>query len=292
MSIITKSNELITTEEEIKNGFKWQAETKMKLIKSFSNNFDLFVKDAIHKELNELILKKEYYDVLTSICGFSQKSRSHLGKEFIIDTIKTSIDLDRLKKDITYIEELKISYFLTCGESLGGTMRNIVGQFAQNKLSQKIIDRLTDNRISYIVTKNKKQNIIKLEWDNYCLFFNKKPKFINKSIDFILLKDLDKNFDIEKPELYLSCGELKGGIDPAGADEHWKTANFALDRIRKSFNEKNLIVPDLFFIGSAIETSMAKEIFEQIKNGKLKYVANLNKEEQVIELIDVLLELK
>lgn len=292
MNIITKSNEVITTEEEIKNGFKWQAETKMKLIKSFSNNFYLFIKDAISQDLDELVLKKENYDVLTAICGFSQKSRSHLGKEFIIDTIKTSIDLDRLRKDVTYIDELKVSYFLTCGESLGGTMRNVIGQFAQNKLSQKIIDRLTDNRISYIATRNAKQNVINLQWNNYCLFFNKKPKFINKSIDFILLKDLDKKFDIEKPELYVSCGELKGGIDPAGADEHWKTANFALDRIRKGFIDKNLSTPDLFFVGSAIESSMAEEIFEQLKNGKLKAVANLNKEEQLNELIDVLLKLK
>ena len=33
---------------------------------------------------------------------------------------------------------------------------------------------------------------------------------------------------VENPKHYLACGELKGGIDPAGADEHWKTAGKAL----------------------------------------------------------------
>ena len=41
-----------------------------------------------------------------------------------------------------------------------------------------------------------------------------------------------------KSERYLALGELKGGIDPAGADEHWKTANSALGRIRKAFARK------------------------------------------------------
>jgi hypothetical protein len=40
------------------------------------------------------------------------------------------------------------------------------------------------------------------------------------------------------------------GIDPAGADEHWKTANFALERIRKSFAKKKK--PQTFFIGASI----------------------------------------
>jgi hypothetical protein len=32
-------------------------------------------------------------------------------------------------------------------------------------------------------------------------------------------------------------GELKGGIDPAGADEHWKTARTALQRIDDAFRK-------------------------------------------------------
>ncbi|HAJ78349.1 MAG TPA: hypothetical protein DCO75_01135, partial [Fibrobacteres bacterium] len=32
--------------------------------------------------------------------------------------------------------------------------------------------------------------------------------------------------------------ELKGGIDPAGADEHWKTAKTAIDRIVSAFKKR------------------------------------------------------
>lgn len=81
---------------------------------------------------------------------------------------------------------------------------------------------------------------------------------------------------------YIACGELKGGIDPAGADEHWKTANSALGRIRAAFGRN---VPTLFFIGAAIESSMAKEIFGQLRSGKLTHAANLNEEKQVDDLV-------
>lgn len=54
-------------------------------------------------------------------------------------------------------------------------------------------------------------------------------------------------------------GELKGGIDPAGADEHWKTANTALDRIRNSFANVGYSVKTSF-VGAAIANAMAVEI--------------------------------
>jgi type II restriction enzyme len=88
----------------------------------------------------------------------------------------------------------------------------------------------------------------------------------------------------------IMLGELKGGIDPAGADEHWKTANTALDRIRNSFGDDN---PSLqtSFIGAAIENSMAEEIFSQLQTQKLSFAANLTKSEQVYEYCKWLLSL-
>lgn len=93
---------------------------------------------------------------------------------------------------------------------------------------------------------------------------------------------------MEAPESYLACGELKGGIDPAGADEHWKTATRALDRIRESFQTRS---PALFFVGAAIETTMAKEIFAQLSDGSLSYAANLTAPEQLADLADWLVRL-
>jgi hypothetical protein len=75
-------------------------------------------------------------------------------------------------------------------------------------------------------------------------------------------------------------GALKGGIDPAGADEHWKTARTALDRIRKAFSDTGAS-PATFFIGAAVEKKMAGEIWTQLENGLLNNAANLNEANQV-----------
>ncbi|WP_390903760.1 AvaI/BsoBI family type II restriction endonuclease [Trichothermofontia sichuanensis] len=78
-------------------------------------------------------------------------------------------------------------------------------------------------------------------------------------------------------------GELKGGIDPAGADEHWKTAQAALNRIRQAFADAGH-VPLTFFVGAAIEKRMAREIWEQLESGMLNNAANLNEENQVASI--------
>jgi type II restriction enzyme len=87
------------------------------------------------------------------------------------------------------------------------------------------------------------------------------------------------------PEKYIALGELKGGIDPAGADEHWKTANTALERIRTSFVDLELN-PPTFFIGAAIEKSMAQEIFSQLKSKTLTNAANLTVDSQLVAICD------
>lgn len=93
-----------------------------------------------------------------------------------------------------------------------------------------------------------------------------------------------------KPEKYLALGELKGGIDPAGADEHWKTANSALGRIRKAFSDQNCH-PKTFFIGAAIEKAMAQEIYQQLNNHTLSNGANLTNDDQVVALSDWLIKM-
>ena len=96
---------------------------------------------------------------------------------------------------------------------------------------------------------------------------------------------------LEMPENYLACGELKGGVDPAGADEHWKTAQSAFDRIRDRFAQKNLKAPALFFVGAAIETTMAGQIFARLQDGRLTHAANLTVPQQVADLANWLVSL-
>ena len=130
------------------------------------------------------------------------------------------------------------------------------------------------------------------------LIYNLTAPTVEKNIDFCLF-DCSPNEIIfggkrdsahHKPDKYLALGELKGGIDPAGADEHWKTANSALDRIRKAFSDKNCF-PKTFFIGAAIEAAMAKEIYQQLEDRTLSNSANLTNEAQVVSLCDWLIKI-
>ena len=118
------------------------------------------------------------------------------------------------------------------------------------------------------------------------LLFDKKPRFIDNNVDVILLNTSDgalpRRERLERKDAYLACGEWKGGIDPTGADEHWKTASSALERIRRKFRGSS--PPALFFVGAAIETAMAKEIFSQLQRGRLTYAANFTVPEQVADL--------
>jgi DNA (cytosine-5)-methyltransferase 1 len=137
-----------------------------------------------------------------------------------------------------------------------------------------------------------------LRWQNKeasyrSLILNINVPQVKKNIDIVLLDD--KIDEVKAPSLantlgnnkkYLAIGELKGGIDPAGADEHWKTANTALERVRKSFS-KTL---DLFFIGAAIEAEMSKEIYRQLKSRELSNAANLKFDEQLSALCKWLIE--
>lgn len=119
---------------------------------------------------------------------------------------------------------------------------------------------------------------------------------VRKNVDLSVLAgtvdDLRKGKQslIHDIHAYVALGELKGGIDPAGADEHWKTANSALERIRKSFAKKKK-KPQTFFVGAAIENSMAAEIFKQLRSGSLNNAANLSNDEQLASICEWIMNL-
>ncbi|MBD2138652.1 hypothetical protein H6F32_13895 [Anabaena sp. FACHB-1237] len=92
------------------------------------------------------------------------------------------------------------------------------------------------------------------------------------------------------PHLYIALGEIKGGIDPAGADEHWKTARTALSRIRKAFSGVNLS-PHTFFIGAAIEKRMAEEIWDNLESAKLTNAANMTNDFHISSICHWLINL-
>lgn len=124
------------------------------------------------------------------------------------------------------------------------------------------------------------------------------PRKGGKNVDICLLHSTPEQYRsksrrpkiVRDAETYIALGELKGGIDPAGADEHWKTANAHLGRIRRSFDALQSL-PQLFFIGNAIEASMAGEIWNQLESGGLANAANLTDDRQTVSLVSWLCRL-
>lgn len=74
---------------------------------------------------------------------------------------------------------------------------------------------------------------------------------------------------------YPWAAELKGGADPAGSDEHWKTAVSAFDRILLACEQMSKTPPQLTFIATIIVERVAVEAATRIQQGKLSTVYNL-----------------
>ncbi len=186
---------------------------------------------------------------------------------------------------------------------MGGSMRNIGGVMGERKLTRATLANLALAGIPYqwlhsdskewIIGKEEDADIelylTALCWSfkgrDRTMIYNRTVPFIGKNIDLCLLdcKPQELKIAFTIPDRYVALGELKGGIDPAGADEHWKTARTSLTRIRKAFSDKGLS-PYIFFVGAAIENSMAEEIWHQLEDRTLSNAANLTNSDQVASL--------
>lgn len=290
---IKNSTDLQTKHRAVCDGFLAQALQKTEKSEPYideANKFYTALKTV--KTVEELLTLPKRKKELASACGFSDKAQSHLTEAELDNAIKKVLTKIHKESGVDFRENILYRYLLTKGDTLGGSMRNWTGASAGTKLTEKIIERLSGSKKKIEVSKSKTGKIQRVIWDGRTLLFDVKPKLIGKNIDVILIDSGDSAKTetelLANESKYIACGELKGGIDPAGADEHWKTANSALGRIRTTFGKRKL---GLFFVGAAIEASMANEIFEQLKSGELSHAANLNEDEQLNDLVDWLLSL-
>ncbi len=291
---IKKPGDLVTPHKAIRAGFLQQAVAKGKAAIPYISRARQF-REALSKVKSVDSLSEDlpgFKAEIAAAAGFSVKGANHLSDEELEKVVKES--LKAASAEIDFRQELVDRYLLTKGDALGGSMRNWIGSSAGERLVAHLLSALKKKKIKPIITKSAKDKVQSIQWDTRFLILDHKPKLLGKNIDAILintsgLKEATKEA-FNDPTRYIAAGELKGGIDPAGADEHWKTANSALDRIRTSFNkEKNR--PALFFVGAAIESAMAIEIFEQLKSGHLAHAANLTSEKQMEDLADWLTSL-
>ena len=191
-----------------------------------------------------------------------------------------------------FADELTYRFLLIKGDSLGGSMRNYVGELAQTKFVRKLLSLLTLREIGYSILSKNKKNVNNWQPGDYELFFNTTIPVVNKNVDICLFDGDTHDFAggkiVRQTQRALMFGELKGGIDPAGADEHWKTGNTALTRIRAAFHPAPI---QTSFIAAAIETNMAKEIWAQLEDSRLSFAANLTVDSQLTSYCDWIISL-
>lgn len=238
---------------------------------------------------------------LLTAAGLSDKALVYLTDADKADAILGLIKNFLEPAGAKFVEELVYRFLLTRGDTLGGSMRNIGGTMAQRKLTRAILSTLTIAGIKYRwqSARNRQWTAMTgddadielslrgIQWQrdgrNRTLLYNLTVPFVKNNVDLCLFElapdELDK-IRYARPDSYIALGELKGGIDPAGADEHWKTGRTALERIRQAFQQTGA-APATFFIGAAIERKMAEEIWGQLDAGVLNNAANLTNEMQV-----------
>ena len=314
LSHIKKPEDLVTSYSETRSGFIAIALEKNRRATPFIEEARILQHRVKMIETPEKLLEIPNVRIgLIAASGISDKAASHLGEEGCIAAIKEFIEKFLVPAGNKFKEELVFRFLLTRGDTLGGKMRNIVGALAQRKLCMAIISALRmSNKIFYVLLSTTNQWISSKEinddteiensrgisWKTgrsqyRTLYFNITVPVVRNNIDMILLNK--PNTDDLKTVIgdcanYVALGELKGGIDPAGADEHWKTAKTAIDRIKEAF-KKNDYTPYLFFVGAAIEYKMATELFDDLQSKYINNAANLTKPEHITALSDWLIQI-
>ncbi len=307
---------LITPYEEIRAGFISLALEKNRKATPFVEEAKALKVFALKATAPKDLLKiPEIKSSLLTASGISDKARNHLQEEDKREAIKGLVENFLEPSGKSFVDELVYRFLLTRGDSLGGSMRNIAGALGEWKFTRILISTCSVRGVEfeYLDSKTQKwmslnsepeveKHVKGLHWisnnNDRTLIYNLTVPTVKKNVDMCLFDcppdeitfGKNKKSAHQNPEKYLALGELKGGIDPAGADEHWKTANSALDRIRTAFSGKNCH-PKTFFVGAAIENAMAKEIYQQLNSRILANGANLTNEEQVVSLCDWLIKL-
>lgn len=301
---LTSSESLKTTYEETRAGFVALALEKNRRATPFIEEARALKAAASHATTPASLIDIDGIQfALLTASGVSDKAAGHMEQQDKEEAIQGLIEKFLEPSGPNFVEELVFRFLLTRGDALGGSMRNIGGAMAQRKLTRAIIASLSIAGISYQWLSSTNDTWIQgtrddpdiemdakgLSWSsngrNRTVKYNLTVPFLRKNVDLCLFNCSSQELSVSygNPILYIALGELKGGIDPAGADEHWKTARTSLSRIREVFAERRLS-PQLFFVGAAIENSMAEEIWNQLEDGMLSNAANLTDANQVASL--------
>jgi type II restriction enzyme len=298
---LKSAEDLVTPYEQIRAGFIALALERNRRATPFVEEARA-LKIAASKANTVKDLKKTstLHTALLTAAGVSDKAAAHLQSHDTQEAIDGLIRKFLEPAGAAFVEELVFRFLLTRGDALGGSMRNVGGALAQRKLTRALLSTLTSNNVPYRwmhgatdawaeMSGNDADielHVRGLAWAasgrSRTLMYKVGVPLVKNNIDLILLDCTPEQFSeaYRDPKKYIALGELKGGIDPAGADEHWKTGNAALDRIRVAFSAKRLR-PKLFFVAAAIANKMAGEIWHHLRHGSLVNAANLTNQDHI-----------
>ena len=198
------------------------------------------------------------------------------------------------------------------GESIGGSWRNEVGRLAYAEVMGSLLRHLHDREYLAAITYDlkgpltgeaeddeekaiSKDNVLAAGPDfprqletieaNRVVYKrialrNGNDLLLNRQIEWIDREGqshkIGPDLSAFLPDYTLTWGgELKGGADPAGSDEHWKTATRAFDRILDATEKTGRPKPKLSFIATILVDRVAREAALWIREGKLTSVYNL-----------------
>jgi len=301
---LSSDADLVTTYEATRAGFILQAlERSKRATPHVEEARSLRVAAAAAKDPAALLSIQALYGALLTAAGVSDKAAKQMNDNDKDEAIEGFIAGYLEPAGGEFVEELVYRFLLTRGDALGGTMRNVAGVWGRQRVLRSLVAALGIQSKRYEWRHGASHKWIRgskddpkieesadaLAWKTgtkpRLLVFNKKPSFIGMNVDVCILQCVRSQFDARKndPVGYLALGELKGGVDPAGADEHWKTARTTLQRVRTEFS-KHEQSPDTFFIGAAIAPKMAEEIWGQLQGKVLANAANLTVPSQITSL--------
>lgn len=312
---ITKPEDLVTTREQTRAGFLSIALEKNIVGDPYVKNALAFKALAAHVPGPDgLLTLPALRPFMLTAAGLSDKAMQHLDERDQTAAIQELIEKFLKPAGAHYIDEVVYRYLLIKGDAVGGTMRNRIGALGQENLVRTILSCMNVRGIGYRWLPNggrasawscKSENDAGIEKDlkaiswncghgDRLLAFNLTVPTVRKNVDICLFEGSPRSCSggrlVQPARNTIMLGELKGGIDPAGADEHWKTANTALDRIRSSFAGAGCPV-QTSFVGAAIANDMAVEIFHQLQAGVMTNAANLTNYNQLVEYCSWLLDL-
>ncbi len=309
---LNSASDLVTLRTDTSAGFiKMSLERSLRATQYVEEGRALRAASNSFLGVTELLSDDSMHQAILTAAGVSEKAKKYFLEEDRRFAMSEFAEKYLQAAGNQFVDELVMRFMLTRGETLGGTMKNVVGYLAEVRLQRAIIASLNlrGKPFKFLSRDSGKwlsprpgdpdteRNAKGLAWetgdDSRTLLTNVGVPQVRKNVDLCLFKcspaqvsGKSKKAILADASKYIALGELKGGIDPAGADEHWKTARSALNRIRQVFTDQ-----EIFFVGAAIETAMSREIWDDLEDGTLKNAANLNHDDQVASFANWLINL-